>query len=308
MRVVIASAAIMQIAMVGLGKMGLNMVLRLLRGGHEVVALDRDPAKVAEAVAAGARGASTLAEVAAALRPPRVAWVMVPSGAPTQAVVDELAGLLSPGDVVVDGGNSNWRDSQARGAALAAKGLRFMDAGTSGGVWGLANGYCLMVGAEPDTYAVVEPALATLAPPDGCRRVGPVGAGHYAKMIHNGIEYGMMQSFAEGFEILKTSPFPYDLGGLAALWNRGSVVRSWLLELAERGLREDPSLEAIKGYVPDSGEGRWTVQASIDQDVPAPVLTLSLQMRFRSRQADSFGAKVLAMLRNQFGGHAVKKV
>ncbi|MFO0607316.1 MAG: decarboxylating 6-phosphogluconate dehydrogenase [Polyangiales bacterium] len=298
----------MQIAMVGLGKMGLNMVLRLLRGGHEVVALDRDPAKVAEAVAAGARGASTLAEVAAALRPPRVAWVMVPSGAPTQAVVDELAGLLSPGDVVVDGGNSNWRDSQARGAALAAKGLRFMDAGTSGGVWGLANGYCLMVGAEPDTYAVVEPALATLAPPDGCRRVGPVGAGHYAKMIHNGIEYGMMQSFAEGFEILKTSPFPYDLGDLAALWNRGSVVRSWLLELAERGLREDPSLEAIKGYVPDSGEGRWTVQASIDQDVPAPVLTLSLQMRFRSRQADSFGAKVLAMLRNQFGGHAVKKV
>jgi 6-phosphogluconate dehydrogenase len=303
---VLASRA-MQIAMIGLGKMGLNMVLRLVRGGHDVVALDRDESKIAEAVAAGARGAATLPELVAALRPPRVAWVMVPAGGATQAVIDALAGLLAAGDVIVDGGNSNWRDSQARGAALAAKGLRFVDAGTSGGVWGLANGYCLMVGAEPEAYALVEPALVTLAPPDGCRRVGPVGAGHYAKMIHNGIEYGMMQAFAEGFEILKTSPFPYDLADLAALWNRGSVVRSWLLELAARGLGEDPALAGIKGYVPDSGEGRWTVQASIDQDVPAPVLTLSLQMRFRSRQADSFGAKVLAMLRNQFGGHAVKK-
>lgn len=297
----------MQIAMIGLGKMGLNMVLRLVRGGHDVVVLDRDASKTAEAVAAGARGAATLPELVAALRPPRVAWVMVPAGGATQAVIDALAGLLAAGDVIVDGGNSNWRDSQARGAALAAKGLRFVDAGTSGGVWGLANGYCLMVGAEPEAYALVEPALVTLAPPDGCRRVGPVGAGHYAKMIHNGIEYGMMQAFAEGFEILKTSPFPYDLADLAALWNRGSVVRSWLLELAARGLGEDPALAGIQGYVPDSGEGRWTVQASIDQDVPAPVLTLSLQMRFRSRQADSFGAKVLAMLRNQFGGHAVKK-
>lgn len=302
----IASAA-MQIAMVGLGKMGLNMVLRLLRGGHDVVALDRDAGKVAEAVAAGARGAATLAEVVASLAAPRAVWVMVPAGAPTQSVIDELAGTLSAGDVIIDGGNSNWRDSQARGAALAAKGIGFMDAGTSGGVWGLANGYCLMVGAAPETYAVVEPALVTLAPPDGCLRVGPVGAGHYAKMIHNGIEYGMMQSFAEGFEILKTSPFPFDLAALAELWNRGSVVRSWLLELAARGLREDATLDGIKGFVPDSGEGRWTVQASIDQDVPAPVLTLSLQMRFRSRQPESFGAKVLAMLRNQFGGHAVKK-
>jgi 6-phosphogluconate dehydrogenase len=297
----------MQIAMIGLGKMGLNMVLRLLGGGHRVVAMDRDATKVAEAVAAGAVGASNLAEVVAALDAPRAVWVMVPAGAPTQSVIDELTARLSKGDVIIDGGNSNWKDSQSRGAALAAKGLGFMDAGTSGGVWGLANGYCLMVGASPETFAVVEPALATLAPPDGYRRVGGVGAGHYAKMIHNGIEYGMMQAYAEGFEILKTAPFGFDLASLATLWGKGSVVRSWLLELAAAGLREDASLAGIKGYVPDSGEGRWTVQAAIDQDVPAPVLTLSLQMRFRSRQEESFGAKVLAMLRNQFGGHAVKK-
>lgn len=297
----------MQIAMIGLGKMGLNMVLRLLGGGHVVVAMDRDPAKVAEAVTAGAIGASNLAEVVAALKAPRAVWVMVPAGEITRSVIDELAGLLSKGDVIIDGGNSNWKDSQSRGQALAAKGLGFMDAGTSGGVWGLANGYCLMVGASPETFAVVEPALATLAPPDGYRRVGDVGAGHYAKMIHNGIEYGMMQAYAEGFEILKTSPFGFDLASLAALWGKGSVVRSWLLELAAAGLRADSNLSGIKGFVPDSGEGRWTVQAAIDQDVPAPVLTLSLQMRFRSRQEESFGAKVLAMLRNQFGGHAVKK-
>ena len=297
----------MQIAMVGLGKMGLNMVLRLLRDGHRVVAMDRDASKVAEAVAAGATGAATLAEVVAALDAPRAVWVMVPAGGPTQAVIDELTARLSPGDVIIDGGNSNWKDSQSRGAALASKGLGFMDAGTSGGVWGLANGYCLMVGATAETFALVEPALATLAPPDGYRRVGGVGAGHYAKMIHNGIEYGLMQAYAEGFEILKSSPFGFDLAELAALWNKGSVVRSWLLELAASGLRADATLSGIKGFVPDSGEGRWTVQAAIDQDVPAPVLTLSLQMRFRSRQDDSFGAKVLAMLRNQFGGHAVKK-
>lgn len=297
----------MQIAMIGLGKMGLNMVLRLLAGGHEVVAMDRDPTKVAEAVTAGAIGASNVAGAVAALVAPRTVWVMVPAGAPTQSVVDELSALLSKGDVVVDGGNSNWKDSQARGRALASKGFGFMDAGTSGGVWGLANGYCLMVGASPETFALVEPALATLAPPDGYRRVGDVGAGHYAKMIHNGIEYGMMQAYAEGLEILKTAPFGFDLASLATLWGKGSVVRSWLLELAAAGLRADADLSGIKGFVPDSGEGRWTVQAAIDQDVPAPVLTLSLQMRFRSRQEESFGAKVLAMLRNQFGGHAVKK-
>ncbi len=297
----------MQIAMIGLGKMGLNMVLRLLAGGHEVVAMDRDPTKVAEAVTAGAIGASNVADAVAALVAPRTVWVMVPAGPPTQSVVDELSALLSKGDVIVDGGNSNWKDSQARGRALASKGFGFMDAGTSGGVWGLANGYCLMVGASPETFALVEPALATLAPPDGYRRVGDVGAGHYAKMIHNGIEYGMMQAYAEGFEILKTAPFGFDLASLATLWGKGSVVRSWLLELAAAGLRADADLSGIKGFVPDSGEGRWTVQAAIDQDVPAPVLTLSLQMRFRSRQEESFGAKVLAMLRNQFGGHAVKK-
>ena len=297
----------MHIAMVGLGKMGLNMVLRLLKGGHTVVAMDRDAAQVERAREAGAVPAADLDAVVAALPSPRVVWVMVPSGAITQSVIDGLAARLSPGDVVVDGGNSNWKDSQARGAALAAKGLGFADAGTSGGVWGLANGYCLMVGAEPETFAVIEPAVRTLAPPDGYRRVGPVGAGHYTKMIHNGIEYGLMQAYAEGFEILQTAPFKLDLGSIADLWGRGSVVRSWLLELMADGLKASPGLPDIKGFVPDSGEGRWTVQAAVDQDVPAPVITLSLQMRFRSRQADSFGAKLLAMMRNQFGGHAVKR-
>jgi 6-phosphogluconate dehydrogenase len=297
----------MNIAMVGLGKMGLNMVLRLLKGGHTVVAMDRDAAQVERAREAGAVAAADLDAVVAALPSPRVVWVMVPSGSITQSVIDELAARLSPGDVIVDGGNSNWKDSQARGAALAARGLRFADAGTSGGVWGLANGYCLMVGAEPETFAVIEPAIATLAPPDGYRRVGPVGAGHYTKMIHNGIEYGLMQAYAEGFEILQTSPFKLDLAAIAELWGKGSVVRSWLLDLIAGGLKASPGLPDLKGYVPDSGEGRWTVQAAIDQDVPAPVITLSLQMRFRSRQADSFGAKMLAMMRNQFGGHAVKR-
>jgi 6-phosphogluconate dehydrogenase len=297
----------MNIAMIGLGKMGLNMVLRLLKGGHTVVAMDRDAAQVARAREAGAVAAADLDAVVAALPSPRVVWVMVPSGAITQSVIDSLAAKLAPGDVIIDGGNSNWKDSQARGAALAAKGLRFADAGTSGGVWGLANGYCLMVGAEPDTFAVIEPAIATLAPTDGYRHVGPVGAGHYTKMIHNGIEYGLMQAYAEGFEILQTAPFKLDLASIADLWGKGSVVRSWLLELMAAGLKADPGLPDIKGFVTDSGEGRWTVQAAIDQDVPAPVITLSLQMRFRSRQADSFGAKLLAMMRNQFGGHAVKK-
>jgi len=297
----------MHIAIVGLGKMGLNMTLRLLGGGHTVVAMDRDAAQVERAREAGAVAAADLDAVVAALPSPRVVWVMVPSGAITQSVIDSLSAKLSPGDVIVDGGNSNWKDSQARGAALAAKGLRFADAGTSGGVWGLANGYCLMVGAEPDTFALIEPAIATLAPPEGYRHVGPVGAGHYTKMIHNGIEYGLMQAYAEGFEILKTAPFGLDLAAIAELWGKGSVVRSWLLELMAAGLRSDPALSDIKGYVTDSGEGRWTVQAAIDQDVPAPVITLSLQMRFRSRQADSFGAKLLAMMRNQFGGHSVRK-
>ena len=297
----------MNIAIVGLGKMGLNMTLRLLKGGHTVVAMDRDAAQVERAREAGAVAAADLDAVVAALPSPRVVWVMVPSGAITQSVIDSLSAKLSPGDVIVDGGNSNWKDSQARGAVLAAKGLRFADAGTSGGVWGLANGYCLMVGAEPDTFAVIEPAIATLAPTDGYRHVGPVGAGHYTKMIHNGIEYGLMQAYAEGFEILKTAPFKLDLAAIAELWGKGSVVRSWLLELMAAGLKSDPGLSDIKGYVTDSGEGRWTVQAAIDQDVPAPVITLSLQMRFRSRQADSYGAKLLAMMRNQFGGHAVKR-
>ncbi len=297
----------MHIGMIGLGKMGLNMVVRLLRGGHTVVGYDRAPEPVQEVVNAGGVGAATLAELVGKLPSPRAVWVMVPSGKVTESVISELAGLLSPGDVIIDGGNSNWRDSQRHGTELAAKALRFADAGTSGGVWGLANGYCLMVGADPQTYEIIQPALTTLAPEGGLLHAGAVGAGHYAKMVHNGIEYGLMQAYAEGFEILKTSPFKLDLAALADVWGKGSVVRSWLLELAAAGLKADPSLEHLKGWVEDSGEGRWTVQAAIDQNVPAPIITLSLQMRFRSRQTESFGAKMLAMLRNQFGGHAVQK-
>jgi 6-phosphogluconate dehydrogenase len=232
---------------------------------------------------------------------------MVPAGAPTEMPLTELSGHFGAGDVIVDGANSHWKDSVRRAKQLESKGILWVDAGTSGGVWGLDNGYCLMVGGTPEAFAIVEPALVTLAPPDGYAHVGPAGAGHYVKMIHNGIEYGMLQAYAEGFELLKTSPFKPDLGAVSKLWGKGSVVRSWLLELASRAFEADPSLETIKGYVDDSGTGRWTVEASVEQSVPAPVLTLALQARFRSRQDDSFSAKVIAALRNQFGGHAVKK-
>ncbi len=231
---------------------------------------------------------------------------MVPSQV-TDAVIQDVASKLSKGDIVIDGGNSNWKESRARAEKLAEKGILFCDAGTSGGVWGLKNGYCLMVGGAPEAIKVCEPIFKTLAPPGGYAHVGAAGAGHYVKMVHNGIEYGLMQAYAEGFEIMKTSPYKLDLHNIASIWGYGSVVRSWLLELLESALKEDTDLHALKGYVEDSGEGRWTVQAAIDQDVPAPIITLSLQMRFRSRQPESFGAKVLAALRNQFGGHAVKK-
>ena len=297
----------MKIAIVGLGRMGGNMVRRLLRGGHEVLAFDRDPQAVEALVKEGAIGASSLPDLASKLEAPKVAWMMVPAGVPTEMLTTELTSLFSAGDVIVDGANSHWKDSVRRAKQLEAKGILWVDAGTSGGVWGLDNGYCLMVGGTPEAFAIVEPALATLAPPDGFAHVGPAGAGHYVKMIHNGIEYGMLQAYAEGFELLKTSPFKPDLGAVSKLWGKGSVVRSWLLELASRAFEADPSLETIKGYVDDSGTGRWTVEASVEQSVPAPVLTLALQARFRSRQDDSFSAKVIAALRNQFGGHAVKK-
>jgi 6-phosphogluconate dehydrogenase len=296
----------MRLAMIGLGKMGANMTLRLVGDGHEVVAVDQNVQAAHDLAKHGAIFGESVADAVGKLSAPRVAWVMVPAKV-TDAVIDDLGERLSKGDVVIDGGNSNWKDSRSRAETLAKKGILFCDAGTSGGVWGLKNGYCLMVGGAPEAVALCEPIFKTLAPVDGYAHVGPPGAGHYVKMVHNGIEYGLMQAYAEGFEIMKTSPYTLDLHKIAGIWGKGSVVRSWLLELLESALADDADLKAIKGWVEDSGEGRWTVQASIDQDVPAPIITLSLQARFRSRQSESYGAKILAALRNQFGGHAVKK-
>jgi len=299
-----------QIAMIGLGRMGGNMVTRLIQGGHQVVAYDRSEAAVQSAVDHGAVGADSLADLASKLSAPRAVWVMVPSGGPTEGTINELAGLLSPGDTIIDGGNSNWHDSMRRAAELEAKGLRFVDAGTSGGVWGLQVGYCLMAGGSDEAIAHVAPALKTLAPEDGFKHCGPAGSGHFVKMVHNGIEYGMMQAYAEGFDIMKSSKVftDLDLPGIADLWGHGSVVRSWLLELATDALKKDPGLDSLEPYVEDSGEGRWTVLAAMDADVPAPIITLSLFERFRSRQANSFTDRMLAALRNEFGGHAVKSV
>jgi len=295
----------MELALIGLGKMGLNMCRRLLRDAHRVHAYDPQAAPVAEAVSAGAAGLARFEDIAK-LPAPRTVWVMVPSGKPTGDVIDRLAGILSPGDTVIDGGNSYYKDSIERHSKLKAKGLHFLDAGTSGGIWGLQVGYCLMVGGEKEPFGRAEAIFRSLAPKDGYAHVGGPGAGHCAKMIHNGIEYGLMQAYAEGFEILRASGFNYDLQKVSHLWNQGSVVRSWMLELAERAFAQDPDLTGIQGYVQDSGEGRWTILTAMEHDVPAPVITLSLLTRFRSRQPESFTAKVLAALRNQFGGHAVK--
>ena len=292
--------------MIGLGRMGANMTTRLIRGGHEVVAYDRDPAAVQRTAGDGATGASSLKDLVAKLTPPRAVWIMVPAGAPTDSTVDELLGLLQTGDSIIDGGNSRWTDSKDRYARCKPKGVSFVDAGTSGGIWGLANGYCLMVGGDDDAVKRVEPIFLTLAPEGGYAHVGPSGAGHFSKMVHNGIEYGMLAAYGEGFEILEKSEYTYDLHQLASIWRYGSVVRSWLLELLELALKGDPKLAKVKGWVADSGEGRWTVQAAIDEDVPAPVITLSLLSRFVSRQDESFSAKVIAALRNEFGGHAIK--
>jgi 6-phosphogluconate dehydrogenase len=299
----------MQLAMLGLGKMGGNMVQRLVLGGHKVVAYDVDSKRAAElSQQVGASAATTLDELIAALKPPRVCWTMVPSGKITEDLITALASRMQKGDIIIDGGNSNFHDSQRRAADLAKSGIHFCDAGTSGGIWGLKNGYCLMVGGPDEAYKVIEPALKTLAPEGGLMHTGPAGSGHYVKMVHNGIEYGLMTAYAEGFEILRTSPFgELNLPEIAGIWRSGSVVRSWLLELLHDALQSDPKLEQIKGYVEDSGEGRWTVQAAIDQNVPAPIITLALQMRIASRQDESFSAKVQAALRNEFGGHAVKK-
>jgi 6-phosphogluconate dehydrogenase len=298
----------MQLAMLGLGRMGGNMVQRLLQAGHKVVAYDVDPRRATELAALGAAPATTLDEVIAALRPPRVCWTMVPAGKITEELITSLAARMQKGDIIVDGGNSNYKESQRRAKELAERGIHFCDAGTSGGVWGLKNGYCLMVGGTPEAYSTIEPILKALAPEDGLMHTGPAGSGHYVKMVHNGIEYGLMTSYAEGFEILRTSPFGHlDLPQIAEVWRHGSVVRSWLLDLLREALVKDPGLDGIRGYVEDSGEGRWTVQTAIEQNVPAPVITIALLMRIASRQDESFSAKVQAALRNEFGGHAVKK-
>ncbi len=296
----------MRIGMIGLGKMGANMTERLLKAGHEVVAYDLSAAALEQAVSKGADTATTLKELAGKLTPPRAAWVMVPAGAPTNETIDELAALFAAGDVIVDGGNSNYKEAQEIAGRLASSKIGFVDAGTSGGVWGLTEGYCLMVGGTKESVAVVEPALRTLAPEGGYAHVGPVGAGHFVKMVHNGIEYGMMQAYAEGFEIMgAASEFELDLHEIASIWRYGSVVRSWLLELAERALRPDSGFEEIKAVVADSGEGRWTAKEAIDRGVPAPVISTSLFTRFASQEPDAFGLRLLAALRNQFGGHAV---
>jgi 6-phosphogluconate dehydrogenase len=298
----------MQLAMIGLGRMGGNMAERLMRDGHRVVVFDRSPEAIQKYVGIGATGASAPADIVAKLDPPRVVWIMVPAGKPVDDTIAALLPGLSKGDVIIDGGNSNFRDSMRRTAELKKKEINFVDSGTSGGIWGLENGYCLMIGASPDAFALCEPIFKSLAPPDGYAHMGPPGSGHYVKMIHNGIEYGMLQAYAEGYEILHASKeFKLDLHAIAGVWNHGSVVRSWINELAEIAFQRDANLDALKGYVEDSGEGRWTVQEAIDLDVPAPVITLSLLARLRSRQSDSFGAKVIAALRNEFGGHAVKK-
>ena len=287
----------MKLAMVGLGRMGGNMTERLRERGHEVQTYDHG----------GGGTAESLEELAGQLEPARVVWLMIPAGEVTESACHELHDVLAPGDAVVDGGNSNFRDSQRRHREAAARGIRFVDAGVSGGIWGRANGYCLMVGGDDDAVAELEPAFLALAPDDGYAHVGPSGAGHFVKMVHNGIEYGLMQAYAEGFEIMRASEFDVDLRDVAGIWRYGSVVRSWLLELLHAAFEQEGNeLEHIAGFVQDSGEGRWTVFEAINESVPAPVITASLFARFASRQDESFGAKVNAALRAQFGGHAIK--
>jgi 6-phosphogluconate dehydrogenase len=299
----------MQIGFVGLGKMGGNMVHRIRRDSdHEVVAFDFNADAVAAAESHGASGASSLEDLVGQLQAPRVVWVMVPAGDPTEQTVQQLAGLVDAGDVIVDGGNTNWHDDVRRAEALSGQGIHYVDVGTSGGVWGLEVGYCMMVGGPDEGVQRLAPVLDVLAPPEGWRHFGSPGAGHFVKMVHNGVEYGLMQAYAEGFELMHKAPFDISLQEVAGLWNRGSVVRSWLCELAERAFAEEGNdLADIGGHVADSGEGRWTVVDAIDHDVPTPVITASLYARFYSRREGEYTHRVLAALRQQFGGHAVQK-
>ena len=300
----------MELGMVGLGRMGGNMAQRLLTGGHHIVAFDPQPLAVKAAEGNGADGASSLDELVSKLTAPKAVWVMVPDGAPTESTIKSLAELLSDGDMILDGGNSNFNDSIRRSKELAESGIEFMDVGTSGGVWGLTEGYSMMVGGSDEAFARIEPLIQTLAPSptSGYGHVGPAGAGHYVKMVHNGIEYGLMQAYAEGFELMNArEDMALDMAQIAEIWREGSVVRSWLLDLTAAAFQEDGDLSGLAAYVDDSGEGRWTVQESVDLAVPIPVITAALQARFRSRQDHPFGAKILSAMRNQFGGHAVRK-
>jgi len=300
----------MNIGMIGLGKMGANMTMRLLQGGHGVVVTDLSEEAVQTAVSSGATAAASIADMAEKLDAPRVVWVMVPSGKITESVVSTLGDALEDGDIIIDGGNSNYKETMRRGEMLLEKSIAYVDVGTSGGVWGLAEGYSMMVGGSETAVSHITPILETLAPAadKGWGHVGPSGSGHFTKMVHNGIEYGLMQAYAEGFEIMKAkSEFDLDLHNIAEIWRHGSVVRSWLLDLTANALADDQELSVIKGWVSDSGEGRWTVAEAIDLDVPAPVITASLMARFVSRQDESYGAKLLAAMRNQFGGHAIKQ-
>jgi 6-phosphogluconate dehydrogenase len=298
----------MKIGFIGLGKMGMNMVQRLLNGGHEIVAYARTAETVKKAEEKGAEGAASLQDIVSRLEKPRIVWLMVPAGKATEDTLMDLAGLLEAGDILIDGGNSFYKDSLRRAGELKRRNISFLDIGTSGGIWGLKIGYCMMIGGDKDVFSKVEPLLKTLAPENGYAHVGPHGAGHFVKMVHNGIEYAMLQGYAEGFEIMHAKKeFNLDLRIISHLWNHGSVVRSWLLELAEDAFQKDPRLDSVRGYVEDSGEGRWTVAEAVELDVPAPAITLSLLERFRSRQEESFSAKTIAALRNEFGGHPVKK-
>jgi 6-phosphogluconate dehydrogenase len=300
----------MRIGMIGLGRMGMNMARRLLKGGHEVVAYNRTRDKVHQLVKEGAIGVDSLAELVKALSKPRIAWVMLPAGQTVEDHIKQLADIFSPEDIILDGGNSNYKDDLKRAEILASKKINFMDIGVSGGIWGLENGYCLMAGGRRDIYDYMQPAFKTLSKEEGSLYCGPAGAGHFVKMVHNGIEYGMMQAYGEGFEILKSSRYKesLNLADVARLWNHGSVVRSWLLELAEEVFEKDAGLDEIEGYVEDSGEGRWVVQEAIDSGVAAPVMALSLMQRFSSRNKNSFSDRFLAALRQEFGGHPVVPV
>jgi 6-phosphogluconate dehydrogenase len=296
----------MELGIIGLGRMGANMTERLLRGGHKLITYDHSPEAIQRCVDKGAVGAHSLADFVQQLSLPRVIWLMVPSGEPVDLTIEQMLPNLLKNDIIIDGGNSHYKDSIRRAGKLNQLGIHFVDAGTSGGIWGLQEGYCLMIGGEKATVDQLEPIFKTLAPENGFAHVGASGAGHFAKMVHNGIEYGMLQAYGEGFEMLKASPFEFDLAKISHLWNQGSVVRSWLLQLAENAFAKDPQLSSIRGYVGDSGEGRWTVLEAVEREIPASVLTLSLFARFASRQDDSFSAKVIAALRNEFGGHSVK--